>query len=138
MKNHIVYGIKGGLSARINFQLFSPLKRKLSNFCFCSIFIFNKQEPQSCQFSTYSQNTQFEFLTPQTGQMAFPIFKVVIRQLCISLTHQPKAVRYFQNTLKPLREIILFIIRIINRKRHNLVQVVFKSSCFLRKKILQI
>ena len=32
-------------------------------------------------------------------------FEVIIRQLFISLTHWPKAVRYFENTLKPLKEI---------------------------------
>ena len=55
------------------------LKRKLFNFRFRSIFIFNKKEPQSCQFATYRRNALFEFLTSQTGQMAFLIFKVIMR-----------------------------------------------------------
>ena len=38
----------------------------------------------------------------QTGQMPFPIFKVIMRWLCIPLTHEPKAVRHFENTLKQL------------------------------------
>ena len=54
----------------------------------------------------YRRNALFEFLTSQTGQMAFPIFKVIIRQLCISLTYLPKAVLYFENILKPLTETI--------------------------------
>ena len=64
-------------------ELFSPKKRKLSTFRFRSIFIFNKKETQSCQFATYRCNALFEFLTSQTGQ----IFKVIMRYLCISLTH---------------------------------------------------
>ena len=42
----------------------------------------------------------------QTGQMAFPILRVIIRGLCIPLTYYPKAVRYFETTPKPLTEII--------------------------------
>ena len=64
-----------------------PWKRKVFNFCFRSIFIFNKKEPQSCQFATYRRKALFDFLTSQTGQMAFQIFKVAMRLLCISLTH---------------------------------------------------
>ena len=52
---------------------------KNANFCFCSIFIFNKKEPQICQFVTYRQNALFEFLTSQTEKMVFPIFKVIMR-----------------------------------------------------------
>ena len=51
------------------------------------MFIFNKKEPQNCQFATYRRNALFDFLTSQTGQMAFPTFKVITRLLCISLTH---------------------------------------------------
>ena len=36
---------------------------------------------QSCQFATYRQNALFEFLKSQTGQMAFPIFKVIVMYL---------------------------------------------------------
>ena len=60
-------------------ELFSPYKRKTSNFRFRSIFIFNKKEFQSCQFATYRRNALFEFLTSQTGQMAFTVFKVIVR-----------------------------------------------------------
>ena len=65
--------VKGRLLGRMTWQflnvleLFSPEKRKLSNFHFRSIFIFNKKEPQSCQFATYWQKAVFEFLTSQTG-----------------------------------------------------------------------
>ena len=38
-----------------------------------------KKEPESCQFATDRRNALFEFLTSQTGQMAFPIFKVITR-----------------------------------------------------------
>ena len=38
----------------------------------------NKKWPQSCQFATYRRNGLFEFSTSQTGQMAFPIFKVIM------------------------------------------------------------
>ena len=77
--------LKGGLSGRMTLQFFKcfrvifSLKMKLSNFRFQSIFISNKKEPQSCQFATYEQNALFEFLTSQTGQMAFTVFKVIIR-----------------------------------------------------------
>ena len=50
----------------------------------------------------------------QTGQIAFPIFEVIKRYLCISLTHQPKAVRYFEITLKPLTEIVFLSLHIIS------------------------
>ena len=86
---------------RVSFSL-----KKLSYFHFRSIFICNKKESQSCQFATYRRNALLEFLTSQTRDMAFAIFKVIISQLCISLTHQPKVVRYFEYTLIPLTEII--------------------------------
>ena len=38
------------------------LKKKLYNFLSCSIFIFNKKEPQICQFGNYWQKALFEFL----------------------------------------------------------------------------
>ena len=60
------------------FRVFFSL-RKLFNFRFRPIFTFNKKEPQSGQFATYRRNALFEFLTSQTGQMAFPIFKVIMR-----------------------------------------------------------
>ena len=50
-----------------------------NNYCFHSIFSFNKKESLSCQFATYQRNALFEFLTSQTGQMAFSVFKVIIR-----------------------------------------------------------
>ena len=77
--------VKGGLSGRMTWQfinvleLYSSYKRKLSNFRFRSIFIFNKKEAQSCQFGSYWWKAQFEVLTSQTGQMAFTVFKFIIR-----------------------------------------------------------
>ena len=77
--------IKGRLSGQMTKQflnvleLFSPSKRKLSNFRFHSIYIFNKKEPQSCQFGTYWRKALFEFLMSQTGKLAFTIFKVIIK-----------------------------------------------------------
>ena len=47
--------------------IFSLKKKKLSNFRFRSIFIFNKKEPQSCQFATQRRNALFDFLMSQTG-----------------------------------------------------------------------
>ena len=49
--------LKGGLSGRMALQFFK---------CFRVIF-------------SYEQNALFEFLTSQTGQMAFTVFKVIIR-----------------------------------------------------------
>ena len=66
-------------------ELFSLLKRKLSNFRFRSIFIFNKKEPQSCQFATYWRNPLLEFLTSQNRTNDF--YSFIIRWFCISLTH---------------------------------------------------
>ena len=66
-----------------NFYMFWSIfllkKRKLPSFRFRSTFIFYKKEPQTCQFATYRRNALFEFLTPQTRQMDFPIFKVIVR-----------------------------------------------------------
>ena len=96
---------KGGLSGRMTWQflnaldIFSSYKSNLSNFCFQSIFICNKKEPQSCQFVTYWRKALSEFLTSQIGEMTFIIFNVIIRTLRISLIHYPKAVHYFENTL---------------------------------------
>ena len=76
---------KGGLSARMIWWFLNVLeyfllkKENYPIFRFCSIFIFNKKEPQSCQFATYRRNALFEFLTSQTGQMAFPILKFIMR-----------------------------------------------------------
>ena len=47
-------------------ELFSPEKK-------------NKKGSQSCQFATYRRKALLEFLTSQTGEMAFTIFKVIIR-----------------------------------------------------------
>ena len=59
-------------------ELSSPYKSKLSNFRFCLIFIFNKKNLQGCEFATYWRKALFEFLTSQTGEMAFIIFNVII------------------------------------------------------------
>ena len=56
------------------------LKKKTIQFSLSfNLYFQQKKEPQSCQFATYWQNALFEFLTSQTGQMAFPIFKVIMR-----------------------------------------------------------
>ena len=39
---------------------------------------FQQKKTQSCQFDTYRRNSLFEFLTSQAGQIAFPVFKVVM------------------------------------------------------------
>ena len=103
--------LKGGHSGRMTWQflktleLFSPEKIKLSNFCFCLIFIVNKKSSKVANFPLTGKKLCFS-LTSQKGEMDFIIFNVLIRQLCISLTHQPKAVPYFENTHKSLTEII--------------------------------
>ena len=89
------------------FRVIFSLKKKTIQFPLLFNLYFQQKKPQSCQFATYRRNALFEFLTSQTGEMAFPIFKVSMRQLCISLSHQPNAIHYFENTLKPLTEIIL-------------------------------
>ena len=42
---------------KIKIRVMFSLKRKPSNFCFHSIFIFNKKEAQSCQSATCPWNT---------------------------------------------------------------------------------
>ena len=42
----------------------------------------------------------------QTGKLAFIIFNVNIKKLQICLTHLPRAVHYFQNTVESLTEMI--------------------------------
>ena len=69
------------------FIVIFSLKKKTIQFPLSFNLYFQQKEPQSCQFATYRRNALFEFLTSQTGQMTFTIFKVIIRQLCISLTH---------------------------------------------------
>ena len=72
-----------GSNDLIIFKCFSVIlslkKRKLSNFRFRSIFIFNKKVAQSCPFATYRRNALFVSLTSQTGEIAFPIFKVIMK-----------------------------------------------------------
>ena len=60
-----------------NLIIFKCFRVKKENFR--SICILNKKEPHSGQFATCQQNAVFEFLMSQTGQMAFPIFKVIKR-----------------------------------------------------------
>ena len=67
------------------FRVYFSLKRKLSNFCFRSTFIFNKKEPQSCQFATYRQNALFEFFMPQTGFSNSQSYHEVVMYLFNSL-----------------------------------------------------
>ena len=61
------------------FRVIFFLKNKTIQFPLSSIFNFNKNESQSCQFVIYQRNALFEFLTSQTEEMAFPIFKGIIR-----------------------------------------------------------
>ena len=61
------------------FRVIFSLKKKIIQFPLSFILYLQKKEPQSCQFATYRRNALFEFLTSQTGQMAFLIFKVIIR-----------------------------------------------------------
>ena len=68
------------------FTVISSLKKKTIQFLLLfNLYIQQKKETQSCQFASYRRNALF--LTSETGQMTFTIFKVIIRQLCISLTH---------------------------------------------------
>ena len=50
----------------------------MSTFRFCLISIFSKKDPESCQFVTDCRKALFEFLTLQTGEMAFIIFNGII------------------------------------------------------------
>ena len=62
------------------FRVIFSLKNKTIQFPLSfNLYLKKKKQPQSCQFATYWQNALFEFLTSQTGEMAFPIFKVIIR-----------------------------------------------------------
>ena len=60
----------------VKIRVIFSLKEKTIQFPFSLNLYF--QQPQSCQFATYQRNVLFEFLTSQTGQMSFPIFKVII------------------------------------------------------------
>ena len=64
-------------------ELFFVLKKEnypISPFVKSLFSTKKSQEPKkSCQFATLRQNALFEFLTSQTGQKAFTIFKVIIR-----------------------------------------------------------
>ena len=79
------YGLKDGLLGRMTEQFFRcfrvifSLKRKTIHFPISFSLYFQQKDPQSCQFATYQRNALFEFLTSQTGQMDFTIFKVIIR-----------------------------------------------------------
>ena len=89
------------------FRVIFSFKKKTSQFPLSfNLYFQQKKEPQSCQFAIHRRKTLFEFLTSQTGQMAYVIFNVIIRSLCISLSHQQKAVHHFENTLKSLTEIM--------------------------------
>ena len=61
------------------FRVIFSLKKKTIQFPLSFSLYFQQKEPQICQFATYRRNALFEFLTSQTGQMAFPIFKVIMR-----------------------------------------------------------
>ena len=62
-------------------------KSKYPIFAFIQSLFSTKMSSKSCQFGTYQRKVLFEFLTSQTGQVAFIIFKIITRYLCISLTH---------------------------------------------------
>ena len=65
--------VKGGLLARF---LIKKENYRISAFVQS---LFSTKKTQSCQFATYRRNALFEFLTSNAGQMAFPIFKVMLR-----------------------------------------------------------
>ena len=58
-------------------EFFYFLKKKAIQFLLSFNLYFQQKEPQSCQFATYRRKALIEFLTSQTGQMAFAIFKVI-------------------------------------------------------------
>ena len=60
------------------FKVIFSLKKKTIDFPLSVNLYFQLKRAQSCQFATYRRNDLFEFLTSQTGQMAFPIFKVIM------------------------------------------------------------
>ena len=112
--HHVDSTLKGRGNGRFHVLSTWNSRGVFVGFRSCSIFVFNKKEPQSCQFASYQRKALFEFLTSQIFHFSelpfdvtnFPFFRVIMRQLCISLIHQPKALRYFENTLKPLTEMI--------------------------------
>ena len=82
------------------FRVIFFLKKQTIQFLFSFDLYFQQKSPKVVHLKAL-----FEFLTSQTGKTVFIIFNVIIRELCISLTHQPKAVHYFETTLKSLSEI---------------------------------
>ena len=86
------------------FGLFSHLKRKLSNFSSCVIFIFNEKEASSCQFFTsWQKGISIYDVTSKSDD--FFNFHFVIMQLYISLPHQHTATQ--KNTAKFLTKTFL-------------------------------
>ena len=62
------------------FRLIFSLKKRTRQFPLSlNLYFQQKRAPKSCQFVTYRRNALFEFLTSQTGQMTFPVFKVIMR-----------------------------------------------------------
>ena len=81
-KNRILFKADSRLEWANNFLMFwsiFSLKKKTFQFPLSFNLYFQQKEPQSCQFATYRRNALFEFLMSQTGQMAFPIFEVIMR-----------------------------------------------------------
>ena len=61
------------------FRVIFSLKNQTIQFSFSFNLYFQQNNLQSCQFATYWWKGLFEFLTTQTGEMAFIIFSVIIR-----------------------------------------------------------
>ena len=61
------------------FRFIFSLKKKTIQFPFLFNIYFQQKIAPKFQFATYRRNALFEVLASQTGQMAFPIFKVIMR-----------------------------------------------------------
>ena len=76
---------KGGLSGSDDLAVFKCfrviffLKNQTIQFAFSFNLYFQQKDRQSCQLAAYWWKALFEFLTSQTGKMAFIIFNVIIR-----------------------------------------------------------
>ena len=117
--------IKGGLGSDdltiLNcFRVIFSLKMKTIQFSLSfNLYFQQKRAPKLaiCHLSTKRSVRVFDIINRRNDFTSFQSYNQVVMY---SLTHQPKAIRYFENILKPLTEIIFLsqhLFSILNTKQ---------------------
>ena len=115
------------------FRVIFFLKKKTIKFPLSFNLYFQQKRAPNLSICHLQRNTLLGFLTPTNRRNGFANFQSchqVVTYLFISLT---KSWRYFENTLKPLTELIITYYKYSLIRNVTSGTVYFKSSMFFKK-----